>query len=62
MYRYIEKIIQNDSQKHITSGGGEDLSNQKWTNFEIDYDQFCCLDCTKSLCLEFKRKMSALGQ
>ena len=42
------------------SEGGEDLSNQKWTNCEIEYDQFCCSDCTKSLCLEIKNKMSAL--
>ena len=48
MYREIEKIIQHDSQKYITSEGGDDLSNQKLTNFEIEYDQFCCLDCTKS--------------
>ena len=30
------------------------------TNCDIDYDQFCCSDCTKSLCLEIKRKMSDL--
>ena len=60
MYRYIEYIIQNDSQKYITSEGGEYLSNHKWTNCDIDYDMFCCSDCTKSLCLEIKKKMCAL--
>ena len=61
MYRDIEKIIQNDSQKYITSEGGEDLSNQKLTNCDIEYDQFCCSDCNKSLCLEIKNKMSVLN-
>ena len=60
MYRYIEQIIHYHSQKYITSEGGYNLSNQKWTNCEIEYDQFCCSDCTKSLCLEIKNKMSAL--
>ena len=54
-YRDIEKIIQHDSQKYITSEGGEDLSNKKFTNFDIDYDLFRCSDCTKSLCLYIKR-------
>ena len=35
MYKDIEDIIQNDSQKYITSEGGDDLSNQKWTDCEI---------------------------
>ena len=43
----------------MTSEGGEYLLNQKWTNCEIDYDQYCCLDFTKSLCLEIK-KITAL--
>ena len=60
MYRDIEKISQHDSQKYITSQGGEDLSNQKLTNCEVDYDRFCCSDCNKSLCLDIKNKMSAL--
>ena len=60
MYRYIENIINQDSQKFVTSEGGDDSSNQKLTNCEIEYDQFCCSDCTKSLCLEIKRKMSSL--
>ena len=47
MYRDIEKIIQHDSQKYITSEGGEDLSNQKFINCDIEYYQFCCSDCTK---------------
>ena len=41
------KIIQHDSQKYITSEGGDDLSNQKWNDCEIEYDKFCCSDCTK---------------
>ena len=40
IYRYIEKIIQHDSQKYITSQGGDDLSYQKFTNCDIEYDQF----------------------
>ena len=47
MYRDIEKIIQHDSYKYITSEGGENLSNQKLTHCDIEYDQFCCSYCTK---------------
>ena len=32
------------------------------TNCEIDYDLFCCSDCTKSLCSEIKNKMCALDK
>ena len=46
MYRDIERIIQHDSHKYITSEGGNNLSNQKLTNCEIEYDHFCCSDCT----------------
>ena len=60
MYRDIEQIIQYHSQKYITSEGGDNLSNQKLTNCEIKYYQFCCSYCTKSLCLDIKKKMSAL--
>ena len=60
MYKYIEKNIQHHSQKYITGEGGDNLSNQKQTNCEIEYDQFCCSDCTKSLCLEIKKKTIAL--
>ena len=49
-YRDIENIIKNDSQKYITSEGGEDLLNQKSTNCDIDYDLYRCSDCTKLLC------------
>ena len=48
MYRNIEKNIHHDSHKYITSEGGDDLSNQKWTNCDIEYNIFCCSDCTKS--------------
>ena len=48
MYRHIENIIKNYSQKYITLKGGEDLLNQKLTNCGIDYDQYRCSDCTKS--------------
>ena len=51
MYRDIERIIQPDSHKYTTSEGGDDLSNHELINFDIEYDQFCCSDCTKSLCL-----------
>ena len=60
IYRDIENIIKNDSQKYITSEGGEDLLNHKLTHCGIDYDVFPCSDCTKLLCLEVKKKKSAL--
>ena len=60
MYGYIEEIIQHDSQKYIPSEGRDNLSNNKQTNCDIEYDQFCCSYCTKSLCLEIKNKISAL--
>ena len=60
MYRDIEKIIQHDSHKYITSEVGGNLSNQKLTNCEIESNQFCCSDCTKSFCLEIKTKMSVI--
>ena len=56
VYRGIKKIIQHDSHNCITSECGEDLSNHKLTNCEIEYDQFCCSDFTKLLCLEIKIK------
>ena len=62
MYKDIERIIQHDSQKYIPSQGGDNLSNQKLTNCEIEYDQFCCTYCTKSLCLEIKKKMNVLNK
>ena len=62
MYRDIEQIIQRPSHKYITSEGKGNLSNQKWTNFDIEYDQFCCSYCDKSLCLQIKKKMSALAK
>ena len=58
MYRDIKKIIHNDSQKYITLEGGDDLSNQKWTNCDIEYDQFFGSYCAKSFCLDIKMKMS----
>ena len=48
LYRDIENIKEKDSRKYITSEGGEDLLNHKLTNCEIDYDLYCCSDCTKS--------------
>ena len=60
MYRDIEQIIHQDSQKYINSEGGYNLSNHKLTHCEIEYDQFCCSDCAQLLCLEIKNKMSAL--
>ena len=62
MYRDIEQIIQHHSQKYITSEGGYNLSNQTLTNCDIEYDQFCWSYCTKSLCLDIKRKMSDIEQ
>ena len=47
MYRYIEKNIQHDLHKYITSEGGDDLSNQELTNCEIEYDHCFFSDCTK---------------
>ena len=62
MYRDIEKIIQRDSHKYITSEGREGLSTQKLTNCEIEYDLYCCSDFTKSLCLYMKKKMNVLDK
>ena len=56
LYREIQTIIKNDSLKCITSEGGEDLLNQKLTNCGIDYDLYRSSDCTKSLCLDIKKK------
>ena len=56
LYREIATIIKNDLSKCITSEGGEYLLHQKITNCDIDYDQYHCSDCTKSLCLEIKNK------
>ena len=36
--------------------------NQKLSNCEIDYDLYCCSDCTKSFCLEIKKKKGALDK
>ena len=52
LYRDIETIIQNGSQKCFTSEGGKDLLNQILTNCDIDYHQYRCSDCNKSFCLE----------
>ena len=58
MYRDIEKsfimIHRNE--------GGDELSNHRQTNCEIEYYQFCCPDCTKSLCLDIEKKMSVFGK
>ena len=56
LYREIASIVKNDSPNCDTPEGGEYLLHQKWTNCEIDYDQYHCSYCTKSLCLEIKNK------
>ena len=61
MYKDIEEIIQHDSHKYITSEGGDDLINQKQTNYEIEYNMFCYSNFTKSLCLEIKKIVMFLG-
>ena len=61
MYRYIEKNkIQQDSHKYITSEGRDGLSTHKLTNCGVEYDLYCCSDCTKSLCLDNKMKINVL--
>ena len=62
MYREIATIIKNDYPKCIILEGGNDLLHHKFTNFEIDYDQYRCSDCTKSLCLEIKNKKKYLDK
>ena len=37
-HRDVEQNIHNYSQKYITSESGDNLSNEKWTNCEIEYD------------------------
>ena len=44
LYRDIENIIKNDSQKYITSEGEKYLLNQKWTYCDIDYGLYCYSD------------------
>ena len=41
MYRDIEQIVRHDLQKYITLEVGDNLWNQKLTQFDIEYDQFC---------------------
>ena len=60
IYRYFEGIIQQDSHRYITWKENEGLKNHKSTNYEIEYDLFCCQDCTKWLCLYIKKKMYIL--
>ena len=60
MYGYIEQIIQHHSQKYITSKGGDNLSNHKLTNCEIEYDKFFSSEFNKALCLEIKTNTSSL--
>ena len=62
LYREIATIIKNNSPKCVTSEGGEDLSNKTLTNCKIDYDQYRCSDCTKSLFLAIKNKNKLLDQ
>ena len=62
MYRDIERIIQRDPKQYITSEGGDNISNKKLTYSEIEYYKFFCSDCTKSVCLEIKNKMSDLNK
>ena len=49
LYREIATIIKKDSPNCITPEGGEDLLHQELTNYEIDYDQYRCSDCSQSL-------------
>ena len=56
MYKEIERSFIMTNNKNITSECGDDLSDQKKTNFDIEYDQFCCSDCTKLLYLKIKIK------
>ena len=50
MYRYLENIILQDSQKN-SHQENEVPATQKLTNFEITNDKMCCKYCTKSLFL-----------
>ena len=49
-------------KKHLQTFPWEDLSYQKLTNCEIKYDQSCFSDCTKSLCLDIKNKISVIEE
>ena len=54
MYRYIENIILQDSQRNSGHQDNEVPATQKLTNVEITNDDTCCKDFTKSLCLDIK--------
>ena len=60
MYRDIEKLFSMTHRNTSLRKGGDNLSNQKLTNCDIEYDQFSCLYYTKSLCLVVKKKMNVL--
>ena len=60
MYGDIEKNIQQDSQEYITPEGREGLSTQKLANCEIKYGLFSCQYCTKSFCLDIKKKINVI--
>ena len=60
LYREIEKIVKNYSQKCGTQEGEETLVHQELTNCEIKNDQYHCYDCSQSLCLEIQSKKESL--
>ena len=45
-----------DSHSDNTPQENEFLTTHKITNCDIEYDLFCCQDCTESLCLDIKGK------
>ena len=49
MYGDNENIVQQESHKYTTPEVNEGLLTQKLKNCEMEYDLFCCQDCTKPL-------------
>ena len=55
MYGDNENIVQQESHKYTTPEVNEGLLTQKLKNCEMEYDLFCCQDCTKPLWLNFRK-------
>ena len=57
MYKELEDIIMNDSQRNITHPENYISENQKSSDSEITNDKMCCKDFTESLCLYIQNKI-----
>ena len=60
IYIYLETIIKKDSLRYITPKANKGLSTQKPKKWERRDDLFSCQYCTKSVCLDIKKKINVL--